>query len=125
MLGWTLLLQGRYEESAEAYQRGTEFNPDYYAVQFGLGSAHLELGNFDRALSAFEVAHELDDSGDALVYIAACHVGLGDIDQALATLEQGLERGFGPIDAVEGSPFFAPLRGDPRFVALVESYAGQ
>lgn len=125
VLGWTLLLQGRYAESAEAYQRGAEFNPDYYAVQFGLGKAHLELGNFDRALSAFEVAHELDDSGDAFVYIAACHVGLGDIDQALATLEQGLERGFGPIDAVEGNPFFAPLRGDPRFVALVESYAGQ
>ncbi len=125
VLGWTLLLQGRYEESVEAYQRGVEFNPDYFAVQFGLGEAHLELGNFDRALNAFEAAHELDDSGDALVYVAACHAGLGDIDKALATLEQGLESGFGPIDAVEGSPYFAPLRDDPRFAALIESFAGQ
>ncbi len=125
VLGWSLLLQGRYEESAEAYQRGVEFNPDYFAVQFGLGKANLELGNFDQAMTAFEAARALDDSSDTLVYIAACHVGLGDFDSALANLERGLDQGFGPVEAIEGSPYFALLRGDPRFAELVESYAGQ
>ncbi len=125
MLGWSLYLQGRYEESTEAYQRGVEFNPDYSVVRFGLGQAHLELGNFDQALSAFTAAHELGGSSESLVYIAASHAGLGDTDEALATLEQGLEQGFNRIDAVQGSPYFAELRQDPRFRAILESYGHQ
>ncbi len=52
MLGWSLALQGRHSEAADAYQAGAEFNPNFYAVQFGLGNTHLELGNYLRALSA-------------------------------------------------------------------------
>ncbi len=125
MLGWSLYLQGRYEESAEAYQRGVEFNPDYSVVRFGLGQAHLELGNFDQALSAFRAAHELSGSSESLVYIAASHAGLGDTDEALAALEQVLDQGFNRIDAVEGSPYFVELRQDPRFIELIESFRRQ
>ncbi|MCH7821542.1 MAG: tetratricopeptide repeat protein [Proteobacteria bacterium] len=125
VLGWTLFLQGRYQESAAAYQRGVEFNPDYFEVQFGLGKANLELGNFDQAMTAFEAARELGGSSEVLMYIAACHVGLGDFDSALANLERSLDQGFGPVEAIAGSPYFAPLRGDPRFPTLVESYENQ
>lgn len=125
MLGWALSLQGRYGEAAEAYQTGVEFNPDYYAVQFGLGNAHLELGNFGLALSAFEMARRLSETGEVLVYIAAAHAGLGDVDQALAMLQLGLNRGFSEIDAIEGSPYFATIREDPSFKALVATYKRQ
>ena len=125
MLGWSLALQGRYEESADAYQKGAEFNPNYFAVQFGLGAAQLELGNFSQALTAFEAARGLNETGEVLVYLAASHAGLGDADQALAVLELGLNRGFVAIDAIEGSPYFTPLKGDPRFAVLVESYRPQ
>lgn len=125
VLGLTHFLQGRYEESADAYQRGVEFDPDYFHVQFGLGQAQLELGNFDLALHAFETARKLDDSSEVLVYIAACHAGLGNVDKAFANLERGLELGFRRIDAIEGSPYFTSLRDDPRFATIVESLAGQ
>ena len=91
-------------------------------MQFGLGKANLELGNFDLAMTAFEAARALDDSSDTLIYIAACHVGLGDFDSALSNLKRGLDQGFGPLEAIEGSPYFAALGGDPRFAALIESY---
>ena len=125
LLGWALSLQGRYEEAADAYQIGAEFNPDFFDVQFGLGNTHLELGNFDQALSAFKAARRLDETGEVLVYTAAAHVGLGDIDQALAILKLGLDHGFTAIDAIEGSRYFTPLHDDPRFSTLVESHGKQ
>ncbi len=125
VLGWSLFLQGRYEESAVAYQRGVEFNPDYYDAQFGLGNAHLELGNFAQAMVAYEAAYALKNSSQLLVHIAASQVGLGDFHNALANLKLGLEQGFDSVDAIEGSPFFAPLREDPRFAELLESYTSQ
>jgi hypothetical protein len=64
-------------------------------------------------------------SSKTLVYIAACQVGLGDYDGALANLERGLEQGFDPIEAIAGSQYFEALRGDSRFATLVESHAGQ
>jgi len=125
MLGWALDLQGRYEEAVEAFETGAELNPDYVAVHYGLGRAHLDLGNYTEALSALERARRLFEDGDVLVYIGAAHAGLGEVDEALAAVELGLNRGFSEIDAIEGSPYFATIRDDPRFKALVATYKRQ
>jgi TolB-like protein/Tfp pilus assembly protein PilF len=122
MLGWTLFLQGRYEESAKAYQTGVAFNPNYFEVHFGLGKAQLEMGDFIQARSAFEAARALGETRELLIYLAASHAGLGDSDQALDLLEMGLNSGFSDLDAIEGSPYFLTLGDDPRFKALVESH---
>ncbi len=125
MLGWSLALQGRHSEAADAYQAGAEFNPNFYAVQFGLGSAHLELGNYSRALSAFAAARSLFETDEVLVYMAAVHAGLGELNEAFSLLEQGLEAGFYDLDAIEGSLYFTPMHDDPRFATLVDSYKRQ
>lgn len=122
MLGWSLSLQGRFAEAVDAYQSGVEFNPDFYSVQFGLGNAHLELGNFGKALIAFKAARELFETDEVLVYIAAVQTGIGNLDKALALLEQGFDHGFDDFDAIEGSPFFTSLKDDPRFTALLARY---
>lgn len=125
MLGWSLALQGRHSEAADAYQAGAEFNPNFYAVQFGLGSAHLELGNYSRALSAFAAARSLFETDEVLVYMAAVHAGLGELNEAFSLLEQGLEAGFYDLDAIEGSLYFTPMHDDPRFATLVDLYKRQ
>ena len=56
---------------------------------------------------------------------AICHMALGDTEKALAALEQayvervGWIRPFLPVH-----PFFAPLRSEDRFMALLEKIAG-
>ena len=42
-------------------------------------------------------------------------------DQAIATLQQGIELGFDEFDAIEGSRYFDLLHDDPRFLAIVDS----
>ncbi len=51
----------------------------------------------------------------ALVYL-----GLGDKEEALRWLEKSYQDRAGPdIGSIKIEPFFDPLRGDPRFEALV------
>ena len=56
----------------------------------------------------------------ALTYLA-----LGDKDQTLNWLEQGVrERGATFLQFIKTDAFFDPLRGDPRFEAIVQKVAG-
>ncbi len=122
ILGWSLAMQGRHAEAADAYQTATELNPDYYEVQFGLGDARLAMGDYDAALAAFETARTIQPRARVFVYIAATHAGLGEVDAALENLALGFEAGFDDYDAVEGSPYFESLRTDPRLQRLVERH---
>jgi hypothetical protein len=49
------------------------------------------------------------------------YLGLGDKEKALDSLEQSFrDRAGSDISRIRVDPFFAPLRGEPRFEALVE-----
>ena len=50
---------------------------------------------------------------------AYVHVGLGEHERALDLLEQAYEQRAGGIFGIKGSFLFAPLRGHPRFQALL------
>ncbi len=125
VLGWALSLQGRYEEAAKAYQTGAELDPDNWDAYFGLGLTHLELGNYGEALSAMESARSLTETGEVLVYVGAAYAGLGEVDKALAAVTLGLDRGFENIDAIDGSPYFATMRDDPRFKVIIATHKRQ
>lgn len=54
------------------------------------------------------------------VYLAACLAHVGEIDEALRWIEQAITWGIIAHRFYEANRFFAPLRGDPRFEALLE-----
>jgi tetratricopeptide (TPR) repeat protein len=53
--------------------------------------------------------------------LAACFARLGERERALRWIENAVDRGFVPVTFFERlDPFLAPLRGEPRFGALME-----
>jgi hypothetical protein len=54
----------------------------------------------------------------AAAFVSA-YLGLGDYDQAFAWLEQGYKEQSNILQFVKVHPYFDPLRGDPRFSALI------
>jgi tetratricopeptide (TPR) repeat protein len=92
-----------------------------------LGGAHVLLGDRTEALRCAQKAMDLvPESKDALsgpaysLNYASCLAWLGDKDRALAELARLLRTPWGEniYSAKTGAAWF-PLRGDPRFEALV------
>jgi len=124
MLGRSLALQGRHDEAVQAYRDGAVFNPGFYSLQFELGDALLSLGKYNEALDALDVARGIRETPEVLVSTAAAYSMLGDLEQSLEHLRQGLEAGFEPLDAILGSPYFKPISLDPGFEELLAGAAG-
>jgi hypothetical protein len=53
-------------------------------------------------------------------YLAILHAGLGEKDQAFAWLERAYQRHEWGLIYLRVSPFFDPLRSDPRFTQLLK-----
>jgi hypothetical protein len=53
-------------------------------------------------------------------YLAACLAQIGEIDEALTWIERAISWGLVAHRFYETNRFFAPLRGHPRFAALME-----
>jgi serine/threonine-protein kinase len=52
-------------------------------------------------------------------HFAYVHTGLGDAERAMDWLERAVAERTGPAYAIKGSFLLAPLRGHPRFEALL------
>ncbi|MEO8337802.1 MAG: hypothetical protein ABI664_22705, partial [bacterium] len=52
-------------------------------------------------------------------HFAYVHTGLGNAERAMDYLERAASEGAGPAYGIKGSFLFAPLRGHPRFRALL------
>jgi serine/threonine-protein kinase len=51
---------------------------------------------------------------------AVIHVGLGETERALEWLEEGCGRRESQLTAIRVHPVYDPLRGEPRFQALLK-----
>lgn len=67
---------------------------------------------------------ELDDPASrqdaALFHRAVIHVALGETERALQLLEQAYDARAKPVRLFGIEPMLDPLRGEPRFQALLE-----
>jgi tetratricopeptide (TPR) repeat protein len=120
---------GRMDEARQAGEaafrviaRYIELHPeDSRALYLGAGAC-LSLGDRERALLWANRALAIDPEETAVLYNVACtYTHLGEIDRALDLLETAVRNGFGHKEWLEHDPDFNPLRGHPRFQALVAS----
>ncbi len=119
-LGRALLLQKRYAEAIDSFQREKELSPNSTMADLGLGQVYLAQGNYDQAVAI--LTKSALSAAINYFYLSAAYAAHGDKEKALATLQKSFEAGFHDFTALDASPYFSSLRSDPRFQQLTQRY---
>ncbi len=120
-LGFALLLQGRLSEARAAFARST--NPLFremgeVMVDHAQGLTAESRRKLDAILSP-GVGPSMGQVDGSWYQIAQMHAWRGEIDRALAALDQAATFHDAGLIYVKYDPFFRSLRGDPRHAALL------
>ncbi len=119
-LGWVYVKLGRVEEGLAELRQGAELTLDDAMFLAQLGEAYALTG---REPEARDVLRRLEErSREEYVtpyYFAYVYTGLGEYDTAIDALERCLVDHSGGLYGLKASFLFAPLRGHPRFEALL------
>jgi TolB-like protein len=119
-LGWAYFLKGRQEEGLAELESAVAMAPGALMWLAQLGEAHGLAGNVVRAR---DILRSLEECARKQYvppyYFAYVHTGLGDAGRAMDYLERAVAERAGPAYSIKGSFLLAPLRGHPRFRALL------
>ncbi len=121
-LGLTLELKGATAEAIAEYHKAFELSDDPVVLAF---LAHAEA-NTGRPNEARQILARLTEAAKTRYVpayaFAVIHLALGEKDQALDWLEKNARDHAAPYsNLVKVDPYLDPLRGDPRFEALVSA----
>jgi DNA-binding winged helix-turn-helix (wHTH) protein/TolB-like protein/Flp pilus assembly protein TadD len=120
VLGMALTQKGQFPEAIAALEHAVETGGE-----FGRAKALTQLGYTyavaGRKADALRVIEELKKDPNAWLsfHLARIYVGLGDKEQAFAYLQKAADDRFGFLYDMRFLSQFDPLRGDPRFAALL------
>ena len=119
-LGEALEMKDLTENAIAEYQRAIGLNNDP-VPQALLGHLYAKIGKKNEAWQILQQLHESSKQHYVSPYLfAMIYIGLGDNNQAIDFLEKTYEDRDGySIAFIKVDPFLDPLRGDPRFEALV------
>ena len=114
------LLQLRRGKAAQLeFQKALAAKEDPGKAWVGLGEASVLLGDPAGAVAAYEKARAFAPDVLLSYNLACAQARLGRNDEALASLSDSIDRGFAATEDMLHDPDLLPLRGDPRFSALV------
>jgi len=113
-IGLALMMLGRVAEARREYLR----EPSQFSKLTGLAIVEAKLGN--RAAAQAAMDRLIANSGDAVAYQRAQILAQwGNRDGAFAALELARRIRDAGLGALRVDPLLDPLRGDPRFAALL------
>jgi serine/threonine protein kinase/tetratricopeptide (TPR) repeat protein len=115
-LGRTLAQMGRYGEALEVLREGrSKPGGDWSGLLAEIGYTCAKMDDRAQAEAMLEElrAHEEQDYLD--YFYAMIHAGLGDADQAFASLEAACDKKSPWLHSFVLDPKFLHLRGDPRY----------
>ena len=124
-LGEALEIKGFNDEAAAHYKKAIELNDDPLPRAL-LGHLYARSGRKDEAKEILHQLRELSKERYVLAFnLALVHIGLGENTAAIDLLEQAYEQRDGyNIGFIKVDPWLDPLRGQPRFEALVQKIFG-
>jgi serine/threonine-protein kinase len=119
-LGWAYFLTGKQDKGISEMERAASGQPGNSLWLSQLGEAYGLAGMTEKAR---EVLHKLEERAQTAFvspyHFAYVYTGLGNADCAIECLERAVATRTGAIYGIKGSFLFAPLRGHPRFRALL------
>lgn len=120
-LGQALELKGDVRAALVEYKKAAELDDDPFVLGL-IAQAHAKLGQRDEALKILGQMQQLATHRYVPDYsFALVHLALGERDNTLEWLERSYRARAGSDMAfIKVDPMLDPLRGDPRFEALVQ-----
>lgn len=118
-LGWTLIQQGRYDAALAALQEGLKLGGGT-EVLAPLCHAYAKAGQTAEARRLLAELYGLKQQRYVSpFYLALAHIGLNEIEETFAALQQAYRDRFEWLVHVQVDPVWEPLHGDPRFAELL------
>ena len=112
---------GEYQRAVEKLEQGRELMGDVPTLLGALAQAYARSGDLTRAHSLMaRMTRDAQQHYVPCTSFAMAHIGLGERERALDWLELGTERREASVCALGVHPGYAPLRGEPRFQAMLD-----
>jgi pentatricopeptide repeat protein len=122
-LGVSHLALGQAVEGVAALERGTSLAREPVGLGY-LGCAYARAGRLEDARAILDELLARKVQGFVpLRPFMLLYTALGDIDRALETIEEAYDQRDPAVFSVPVVPLYAPLRGHPRFEALMARLA--
>ncbi|MCH8838806.1 MAG: tetratricopeptide repeat protein [Candidatus Marinimicrobia bacterium] len=112
---------GKYEEAVAIYEQLASIDPKAYSANIQtLIATYAQMGRRAEAQTLLD-SLRLEDQDLVIdpLYMAEVYSALGKADEALDQLELAFEEGSTLMHYLKTRPLFDPLRGEPRFQALM------
>jgi len=120
-MGRIYIQQGLYPQAIEMLLKGRSLAGDVPFILGALGQAYALDGREPEARATLARLDELAcERYVPSSTFAVVHCGLGERDRALDWLERGCRRAEVTLPALGVHPVYDPLRGDPRFTAILK-----
>ncbi len=111
-----------YSRALDVTEKHMDLNPDDARAATMRAVSLCRLGRLEEGVHWAQRALAIDPEDAAVRYNVACLYSLeGMKDEAIACLEDAIRVGFGNRAWIEHDPDLNPLRGDPRFEALLSA----
>lgn len=118
-LGWTLIQQGHYDAAVTESQRGLQLGGGT-EVTAALSHAYAKAGRREEARRLLDELYALSKQRYVSpFYLALAHIGLGEIEETFAALQQAYLDRFEWLVQLRVDPVWDPLHNDPRFADLL------
>lgn len=129
----------KIEKAVRYYNKAIGLNDLYASFHSNLGTAYLDLKDYDKGIAEYRKAYSLDpmifernsrtgvaarlsspeDLAEYNYFMARLYASNGQTDKALVFLAHAMENGYKGIDKVYKDAEFAKLREDQRFTELM------